>query len=295
MLHKNADATRRPLDEAARRAAPGGFIRLTHGLTHVESSGNPDARTVVLVHGFSVPSWIWDPTFEALPKAGFRTVRYDLYGRGFSDRPSVPYDLSLFTVQLRELLDCLSIHRANLVGLSMGGPIVAAFASQFSDRVESVVLIDPSGGRAIRLGALRVAARFPRLTEALLRLAGDGYSLRSIARTFFEPRLVRAFQEKYSEQMQFDGFVAAILSSIQNGMLGDFRPTYSLLDRTQIPIMIFWGEDDRTLPLEQSDLLRGILPGAQFAKVPKAGHVPHVENPGFVHPLLISFLKHDDA
>ena len=45
--------------------------------------------SVVLIHGFSVPYFIWDPTFEALHAAGMNPLRYDLYGRGYSDRPQV--------------------------------------------------------------------------------------------------------------------------------------------------------------------------------------------------------------
>src|SRR4051794_2812976 len=81
----------RALDDAARRDAPGKFVRLSDGMTHYRIDGPDSGRTIVLAHGFSVPLYIWDSTAAALASAGYRVVRYDAYGRGFSDRPDVEY------------------------------------------------------------------------------------------------------------------------------------------------------------------------------------------------------------
>ncbi|MGB7874199.1 MAG: hypothetical protein WBL25_07430, partial [Anaerolineales bacterium] len=77
------------LNEAARAGAPGSFVQLSDGCSHYELGGPPDGQPVVLVHGFSVPYFIWDPTFSFLTECGFRALRYDLFGRGYSDRPRV--------------------------------------------------------------------------------------------------------------------------------------------------------------------------------------------------------------
>jgi pimeloyl-ACP methyl ester carboxylesterase len=97
------------LSEETRAALGGSFIALPEGVTHYELGGPPDGRPVVLVHGFSVPLYIWGPTFEALVGAGFRVLRYDLFGRGYSDRPPVKNNVDLFDGQLHALLDALEI------------------------------------------------------------------------------------------------------------------------------------------------------------------------------------------
>ena len=74
------------LDAAARAGVPGRFVTLSRGVTHVDVRGPDSGRTVVLVHGFSVPYYIWDSTATALAAQGYRVIRYDLYGRGWSDR-----------------------------------------------------------------------------------------------------------------------------------------------------------------------------------------------------------------
>ena len=75
-------------------------MQLSQGYVHYELGGPVGGEKVVLVHGLSVPYYIWDPTFDALTEAGFRVLRYDLYGRGFSDRPKLRYDADLFDEQL---------------------------------------------------------------------------------------------------------------------------------------------------------------------------------------------------
>ena len=70
------------LTDVVRQSTGGSFLKLPDGVVHYELAGAEDARTVVLVHGFSVPYYIWDPTCTALLQAGFRVLRYDLYGRG---------------------------------------------------------------------------------------------------------------------------------------------------------------------------------------------------------------------
>src|SRR5882672_6533208 len=94
---------RQTLDAAARRGAAGRFVRLSGGVTHYDVAGPDSGRTVVLIHGFSVPYYIWDSTAAALSAAGYRVVRYDEYGRGLSDRPDVPYSDDLYDRQIGEL------------------------------------------------------------------------------------------------------------------------------------------------------------------------------------------------
>lgn len=71
VVYEVRDLERAPLDDTARRAAPGRFARLADGVTHYELTGTDSARTVVLLSGASVPYYLWDPTREALAAAGY--------------------------------------------------------------------------------------------------------------------------------------------------------------------------------------------------------------------------------
>lgn len=67
-------------------------------------------------------SFVWIPLAEKLAKEGYRVISYDLYGRGYSDAPSMAYDERVFVSQLSHLLMRLNLGetRINLVGLSLG-------------------------------------------------------------------------------------------------------------------------------------------------------------------------------
>jgi len=98
------------------------FVALEHGYTYYRTANIEDCETPdVLVHGFSVPSYIWDPTFDFLASKGRCVVMLDLYGRGFSDNPDVEYTDELFAHQVIGLLDHLGLEKASLFGLSNGG------------------------------------------------------------------------------------------------------------------------------------------------------------------------------
>src|SRR4029077_1911764 len=100
---------RSDLTDAVRQGAGGSYTSLPDGTVHYQVAGPDSGRVVVLVHGFSVTYYIWDPLFGDLASAGFRVVRYDIYGRGFSDRPRTSYDADLFDRQLVDLLAALKI------------------------------------------------------------------------------------------------------------------------------------------------------------------------------------------
>src|SRR6185436_8274717 len=105
---------------------------LTAGYTYYEFENRNADTLVVMVHGFSVPSYIWDSTYRAAIKRGYGALRYDTYGRGNSDNPDVVYDVTFFSNQLKELLDSLKITKPlNLVGLSDGGRTISVFASRY--------------------------------------------------------------------------------------------------------------------------------------------------------------------
>jgi pimeloyl-ACP methyl ester carboxylesterase len=280
-----------PLNENTRTGLPGSFIALPGGVTHYEEGGDPNGQPVVLAHGFSVPYFIYDPTFEFLSQQGFRVLRYDLLGRGFSDRPNVRYDARLFVSQLRELLDALSLKDIHLAGLSMGGAVTASFIDRYPGAVAKYVLIDPAGARAISLSPMLKAMRMPGVGELVFGLFGSGNLVKSIAADLFTPELVEPFQAKYKVQMKYRGFKRAILSTMRSGMLDSFIETYKRVGQLKKPTLLFWGRQDATIPFEHSADILAAMPHAEFHVFENCGHIPHYERPGEVNEILLEFLQ----
>lgn len=280
------------LDDEARRMTGGSFVQLPDGVTHYELGNIARDQTVVLVHGFSVPYFIFDPTFHFLSQNGFRVLRYDLFGRGFSDRPDAPYNIDLFVKQLTDLLDALRLTRpVHLVGLSMGGPITAAFTARYSSRVKSLTWIDPAGARSITETPMLKLIKLPYLAEMLLWIMGSEAFVKRNVRDFFDPNLVERFKDMYRVQMKYKGFLRAMLSSTRNGMLESFLPLYKQVGKLGMPVLLFWGRNDTTVPIEHSKDICTAVPNIELHIVENCGHIPHYERPEETNPRLLEFLR----
>lgn len=281
------NAERTPLPEGQWSGVPGTIVPLSHGGTHYQAGGPLDGPPVLLVPGMSVPSYVWDSTFLALSQAGFRVIRYDLYGRGFSARPSVTYDRALFVGQIAELLDSLRITTpVDVVGLSLGGAITAAFTNDHPARVRRVVFIAPFN-TARDIGPLerRVVGEY---IAAAVVIPGMPQSQLG---DFADPSRFPGWVARYREQMRYRGFRAAILSTLRDFVTKDPMPDFRAVGGQGRPLMLVWGESDTTVPFAQSAALRRALANAEFVSVPSAGHLPHLERADVVNPRIVEFLQ----
>jgi pimeloyl-ACP methyl ester carboxylesterase len=288
-IYLHFDQETLPLTDSARHAAGGSYLRLSDGLTHYELAGPSEGAVVVFVHGFSEPYYLWDPTFSSLSQSGFRALRYDLYGRGFSDRPAIRYDADLYDRQLAELLAALGIPGpVNLVGSSMGGPIVVTFAVRHSKKTRSVVLMDPGYSSGVHapwwllypvIGEFEMDVRIsPTLPESQMD-------------DFLHPEQFPGWSEKYLPQTHYKGFRRALLSTLRDYLPRDNRAEYAALGRSGIPVLLIWGRADKDVPFEVSGDVLKAIPQAQFLPIDDAAHVPHLEHPELVNPVLIQFLN----
>ena len=97
----------KPLDDAARATAPGRFLQLPDGRIHYRWDGPDTGPVVEKIHGFTLQHVAFDHIVPALAANGYRVLRMDNYGRGWSDRPPALHDAALFERQLRGVLDAL--------------------------------------------------------------------------------------------------------------------------------------------------------------------------------------------
>ena len=292
-LYLAADPERRDIDESVRASAAGQFARLSDGFTHYEIGGPPSARVVVLAAGISVPYYIWDPTFDALVKAGFRVLRYDYYGRGYSDRPAIEYNQELYVRQLAELLDALHITQPiDLAGLSYGGSVVTSFADKYPDRVRSLIYIDPSFWSPYALSFLD---SWPALWNYLTAIFEERWWADAQSDDFLHPERFPDWPDRYKVQLQYRGFRWAQHSTTVANAAVDQAPELKHVGEHPRPVIAFWGRDDRAVPFEFSAALLQAVPRARLIPVEEAGHLPHWEHPEVVHPVMIEFLRTGQA
>lgn len=87
-----------------------------------------EGRPLVLVHGITESRRTWDPLLAPLLAAGYRVIAVDLRGHGGSSRVA-PYDLATMAGDLTAVLEAEDADDALLVGHSLGGVVVSAYAA----------------------------------------------------------------------------------------------------------------------------------------------------------------------
>jgi pimeloyl-ACP methyl ester carboxylesterase len=276
------------LDDKALANASGKFVRLSTGITHYELSGPNDARTVVLFSGATVPYYLWDSTQVALTANGLRVLRYDYYGRGYSDRPALRYDLAMYNQQVAELLDTLGVRGpVDVAGVSMGGAIAVSFADAHPERVRTVTLVDPAIGLT-RETPLPLGV--PVVGNYALTLGASSMATGQLD-DFLHPEHFPDWVSRYRVQMRYKGFRRSILET-QRGDVFKRPPTsFTTLARSPIPILILWGKADRTVPFSNSTAVRSAFPRAEFHAIDGAGHLPQIEQAATVDSILVRFLR----
>ena len=245
------------------------FIRTSHGYTYFEQVG-AGADTVVLVPGLGIPTRITFARQKALAQH-YRVLTFDLYGRGYSDRPKVAYDPAVFEQQLTDVLKALEIQGPfHLVGVSMGGAISTYFANRHSEKIKSLTLMAPAG-LPMKLPFTSQLVKVPFLGEWLMQSIGSRNLLKNFRKGFVaepSPELTALFLEQLADK----GYLEAILATLRNFPLNGMEAEYEAWALKQRPTLIAWGTEDEIVPFALNPRLRQLIPLAKTVDIAGAGH-----------------------
>ena len=253
---------------------PGEYVQLSKGYTYFEeANSNSEIGDVVLVHGFSVPSYIMRSTFNSIKERGFRVIMMDLYGRGYSDNPNLPQTDQLRATQVIELMKNRGIKKASIVGLSNGGRIISKIADIKPDLVKDLFYIASSGFYAYEeLNDKEVyqeeidnmILKYPEMAKGQVN-------------DFFEGDKYPNWITQYEELQTHVGFARALISTTKN--LVTLDDIHKKIDSLNIPVYTFWGEFDNVVVYDEfKDRLNKVFPNRKEFFITKSGHLPHMEN-----------------
>jgi pimeloyl-ACP methyl ester carboxylesterase len=217
---------------------------------HYESHGA--GPVVLLSHGYSATTEMWDGQIEPLTAAGYQVVVWDMRGHGLSDAPDdvAAYSEALTMADMALLLDTVGAERAVIAGLSLGGYMSLAFNIAHADRVRALMLFDTGPGfrkdeardqwnaNAIRTG--------DRLGGGLARAA-------------------------HGMLVQHDARVIDSLATIA------------------VPTLVLIGENDTPF-VAGTDYMAAKIPGATKVVIPAAGHAANIDQPDAFNAAVLEFL-----
>lgn len=242
--------------------------------THVGTG--PD--TLVLVHGFGpYPTVQWQPVVWKYSDTKTILV-VDLLGFGQSTSPDSTVRVSQQVAALKSALDAHGIARIHLVGHSYGGMVSTLFASQYPERVRSLVLIDPLHRHfeLKHLDSLQRAWGRP-IEEVLLPRDVESYDAMmevSVYDPFFLPAFMKqqVLETIYRENIQQR-------ESMLRAVRQDEAWIREQAKGSALPTLLIWGAHDALFPPRGACQLAQDFPRSRTVLIPKAGHIPHMERP----------------
>ena len=262
-------------DDAFRKTIKtGNFTELTNGFTYYEIDNRFNENTLVFIHGFSVPSYIWDKTYNTAKEKGFKVVKLDLYGRGFSDNPDIDYTDELFANQVIELLQELEIKKATFLGLSNGGRVISKLADLKPNMVEKLVYVSASSFNSHENNVNKSVSK-----EEVNAFIKNRYPTISSGQLsdFKYPENYPLWDDKYEELLKFKGFARALISTVKNHKNLDLE-NKEISDSNK-KVYTIWGDSDSVVIFNDiKDKLNKLLPNRFEYTVPNSGHLPHIEN-----------------
>ncbi len=260
--------------------------RLADGTACV-CTGPEDAQTVILVHGLGLNLECWQWTVPALLESGFRTVSYDLYGHGQSAAPPETPSLSVFSRQLKGVLEHFGLSKAAIVGFSLGGMIARRFAQDFPEHTAGIAILNSPYLRSPEAQAA-VSARVE-----LARQEGPGSTVENALERWFTP----VFRAKNPDMMDLvRGWVIsndkviypAVYKVLADGLPEITKPVRPIA----CPALVLTGDEDFGNNPEMSAAIAGEIDGAELHVLKGLRHMALAERPAAVNDPLTAFLRH---
>lgn len=262
------------------------FIEVNGVNIHYKEVG-AGGRTFILLHGFGGSTFSWREVMDDFSQHG-RVIAYDRPAFGLTERPMPedwienPYGMKANVELLRGLLDEFGIEKAVLVGNSAGGGVSVAFALEYPERVESLILVDPGvgGGRGPQFPAWALPLMWTPQMRHLGPLMMRDYQEtlpNTIQREWYDStKLTDEIRQEYLKLLKIKNWDRAFYELTFAPAYPELRPLLPLLT---VPVFIVAGQEDRLIRAFYFEAIATEIPNAQLMLIPQCGHVPQEECP----------------
>jgi pimeloyl-ACP methyl ester carboxylesterase len=251
---------------------------------------NPDAaRTLVLLHGNSANAWWWEPVARVI-SPDYRLLALDQRGHGDSEwtRPAAYSPLD-YANDLATFVEHATAHRSKpvVVGHSMGGLNVLAFARRSPNSARGVIVIDTaitsSRGRDRYLRRLKAlpTVTYPDLDTAKARfrlMPNEGGIAAEILHEIAEKSLARTEEGRWTLKFDRESFLG-----------GDGLAVLDTIKKIRIPIMLVRAERSKIMTVEGLESARLANPRVKAVTIPDAHHHVLLEKPEAVARMIEEF------
>lgn len=257
------------------------FIQIDGNTIRYLESGD-SKQVLILIHGLGASAERWNRVIPIFAQH-YRVIVPDLIGFGYSDKPFVDYTPVFFSEFIASFLKALNITRPNIIGSSLGGQIIAEYASSNSKNIDKLVLVSPAGvmkQSTPALDAYIMAALYPNTQSAknaFELMEGSGKPVDDI--------IVQGFIER----MHLPNAKLAFMSTILGLKNSDQITTK--LDKITSPTLLVWGSLDPVIPIQYAEAFVNSIKDCQFITMNGCGHTPYVQEPESFASSVLKFLS----
>ena len=242
----------------------------------IEGSGPP----LVLVHGSWDTHAVWGQAAERLAER-FRVISYDRRSHGQSERPPGPRNRREDEADLAAMITEVAGEPAYVAANSFGGVISLGLLERRPELVRALAIHEPPALTAADGGELAERAQEVQtvLEEVLAEIEAGA-----------EERATRRFIEDVALgpgawQLTPPEFRAALVANAPAFLAEQRDPNALALDfdavrACDVPLLVTKGEASPAWLVQLAARVAKILPTADTATIPGAGHVPHETHPG---------------
>ncbi|NWF63739.1 MAG: alpha/beta hydrolase [Chloroflexi bacterium] len=273
------------------------FIEINGVDIHYKEAGSGE-RMFILLHPFGGSTYTWREVMDDFAQHG-RVIAYDRPAFGLTERPmpenweANPYGMKANVEILRALLDAFGVEKAILVGNSAGGGVAAAFALEYPERLDELILVAPGlgGGYGPQFPAWALPLMWTPQMRHLGPLMMRDYQ-ESLPRTvergwFNQVKLTKNIREKHLQVLNVHNWDRAFYELTFAPAYPELRP---LLPQLTVPALIIAGQEDRLIRSWYFEAISTEIPGAALEFIPACGHVPQEECPVEFMQLVIQYL-----
>ncbi len=245
------------------------FILVDDVKIYYEVIGEGDP--LVLIQGFGHYSLHWGQLPYELSR-NFKVILVDNRGVGRSDKPKTPITIPIMAEDIIEILDELSIEKASIFGVSMGGIIAQRLAINHGDRVANLILgcTTPSGKHHIMPDSDGQRILFD--LDYLKNMKAEQRTM-EVFRFFCSEDFIKAHPEAYQFYHRVTmEYPTPTRTFILQADAIQHEDTWEGLPQISARTMIITGTADRIVPYKNSELIRERIPGAELILLENMRH-----------------------